>query len=99
MGDAVDPFTRFGVAAMRLPYYRGWLAAVYALYFVALAVLIVGFAGWNPLRSESIVRNPHRIISRRSVAKAALGFAVLLAVVLAHPFSGAKADGLLHIDF
>ena len=99
MVHAVDPFNRFGVAAMRLPHYRGWLAAVYALYFVALAVVIVGFAGWHPLRSEVIVRNSHRIISRRVIAKAALAFAVLLAAVLFHPLSGARADGLLHIDF
>ncbi|HXI23032.1 MAG TPA: ComEC/Rec2 family competence protein [Pyrinomonadaceae bacterium] len=99
MVHAVDPFNRFGVAAMRLPHYRGWLAAVYALYFVALAVLIVGFAGWNPLRSELIVRNSYRIISRRLLVKAALAFAILLTVVLLHPFSGARADGLLHVDF
>jgi competence protein ComEC len=99
MVHAVDPFNRFGVAAMRLPHYRGWLAAVYPLYFMALVVLIAGFAGWNPLRPELIVRSSHRIIGRRLVATAALAFAVLLAVVLAHPFSGAKADGLLHIDF
>jgi competence protein ComEC len=99
MVHAVDPFNRFGVAAMRLPHYRGWLAAVYALYFVALAVVIVGFAGWNPLRSESIVRSTRRIINRRLVASAALAFALSLAVILLHPFSGAKADGVLHIDF
>jgi competence protein ComEC len=99
MVHAVDPFNRLGLAAMRLPHYRGWLAAVYALYFVALAVLIVGLAGWNPLRSELIIRDPYRIIGRRLVAKAALAFAILLAVVLAHPFSGARADGLLHVDF
>src|SRR5256714_2572497 len=99
MVHAVDPFNRFGVGAMRLPHYRGWLAAVYALYFVALAVVIIGFAGWNPLRSESIVRNSYRIIGRRLVAKAALAFAILLTLVLFHPFSGARADGVLHIDF
>src|SRR2546423_13757056 len=98
MVHAVDPFNHCGVAAMRLPHYRGWLAAVYALYFVALAILIVGFAGWNPLRPELIVRNSYRIISRRLVAKAALAFALLLAVVLFHPLSSAKADCLLHID-
>jgi len=99
MVHAVDPFNRLGVAAMRLPHYRGWLAAVYALYFIALAVVIIGFAGWNPLRSESIVRNPYRIISRRLAAKAALALSVLLPVVLIHPFSGARADGVLHVDF
>ena len=99
MVHAVDPFNRLGVAAMRLPHYRGWLAAVYALYFVALAVVIIGFAGWNPLRPELIVRSSHRIISCRLVATAAVAFAVLLTVVLLHPLGGAKADGLLHIDF
>jgi competence protein ComEC len=99
MVHAVDPFNRFGVAAMRLPQYRGWLAAVYGFYFVALAVLIVGFAGWNPLRSELIVRSSYRIINRRLVAKAALAFTILLVLVLTHPLSGAQADGILHIDF
>ena len=99
MVHAVDPFNRFGVAAMRLPHYRGWLAAVYALYFVALAVVIAGFAGWNPLRPESIVRSTRRMINRRLVATAALTFALSLAVVLFHPLSGARTDGLLRIDF
>lgn len=99
MVHAVDPFNRFGVAAMRLPHYRGWLAAVYALYFVALAVVIVEFAGWNPLRSELIVRSTRRISNRRLAATAALAFAFSLTVVVLHPFSGAKADGLLHVDF
>jgi competence protein ComEC len=99
MVHAVDPFSRFGVAAMRLPHYRGWLAAVYVLYFVALTVLIVEFAGWNPLRPDLIVRNPRRIIGRSLVSKVALGFAILLAIVLAHPLSAVRADGILHIDF
>src|SRR6266404_5876179 len=40
----VDPFTRFGVASMRLPHYSGWAGVVYVLYYVALAFLVCALA-------------------------------------------------------
>src|SRR5437899_12375121 len=46
----IDPFSRFGLASVRLPHYSGWAAVLYGLYFLPLGLLILGLARWNPLR-------------------------------------------------
>src|SRR5581483_3627690 len=98
MVHAVDPFERLGVAALRLPHYRGWLAAIYVLYFVALAALVIGMSRWNPLRPAQILGISNRVWRSRMTAAAAV-FVFLLAIIVFHPYSAVRADGNLHIDF
>src|SRR5713226_2285123 len=50
MTHLVDPFTRLGIASVRLPHYSGWPGCVYVLYYLPLAFLISALARWNPLR-------------------------------------------------
>jgi competence protein ComEC len=94
---AVDPFTRIGVASIRLPHYSGWMACVYALYYVPLALLVVAIGRWNPLRLPPIPSRRRR--SRRIVQIALLSLVGLFVLIMIHPFSAAGADGKLHVDF
>lgn len=61
MVHSVDPFTKFGVASIRLPEYTGWAATVYVLYYFPLAVLATSLSRWKPL-SLPVVR-----VQRRSL--------------------------------
>jgi competence protein ComEC len=98
MVHAVDPFNRWGVASMRLPHYRGWAAAIYVLYFLALGLLCFGLARWNPLRPEAIVGEQKRFrLADTRIAPVAFG--LLLSIILWHPFAAARPDGKLHVDF
>ena len=98
MVHAVDPFNRLGVASMRLPHYRGWAAAIYVLYFLALGSLCFGIARWNPLRPDMIVGERKRFrLAHTTFAPAAFG--LLLSIILWHPFAAARPDGKLHVDF
>lgn len=98
MVHAVDPFNRLGIAAMRLPHYRGWSAAVYVLYFIALAAIVAAIADWIPLMPRPTAKGRKRF-PRRLTVLASFAFVLLLAVVLFHPFSAGRADGNLHVDF
>lgn len=91
----VDPFASFGLASLRLPHYSGWAAGVYALYFVLLLGLIVAAPRWNPLRAQPAFSRG----SWRIVRLVGISFAVVLIVVLTHPFSAARSDGRLHVEF
>jgi competence protein ComEC len=95
----VDPFARLGIASIRLPHYSGWLAGVYLLYYLSLAVLIFALARWNPLQPVSITRVASRTLSPRKVRIAVIAFMTLLAMIVLHPFSAARPDGRLHVDF
>jgi competence protein ComEC len=96
MVHAVDPFSRFGVASLRLPHYSGQSAAIYLLYFALLLLLVVVLSRWDPLRADAAVRDQHR---RRALAVTAIAFTVVLVVVILHPFSAERPDGELHVDF
>ncbi len=95
MTHSVDPLSVLGLASIRLPHYSGWAAGVYAVYFIWLAVLVGSMSKWNPLRSHSASTG----LNRRMVKAAAIGFAVALLVVVAHPFSAAPPDGRLRVEF
>ena len=90
----VDPFSGLGAASVRLPHYTGWPASIYALYFILLVFLIPGLARWDPLQPA-----PVKQFSKSFRAVASTTFAVVLLVVVLHPFSPARPDGKLHIDF
>ncbi len=98
MLHSVDPFTQLGIASLRLPAYTGRAAAVYVLYFVPLIVLICKLACWRTL-----IRAPRgSSVDGRNSGPLALplaALAVLLVVILTHPFSASQPDGKLHVDF
>jgi competence protein ComEC len=93
----VDPFTRCGVASMRLPHYAGWAAGIYVLYYVLLGFLVFALVRWNPLRPVLI--NGSKLFSARTLRIGGLSFAGLLAVIVLHPFSAVRPDGKFHVDF
>src|SRR5437870_12172427 len=74
-------------------------ACVYVLYFIPLGFLIYELTRWNPLRPVSISKVHHRILSPIRLRMAATAFAALFALIIFHPFSAARPDGKLHIDF
>ncbi|HKP37711.1 MAG TPA: ComEC/Rec2 family competence protein [Pyrinomonadaceae bacterium] len=90
----VDPFSYFNVASMRLPHYTGWGALVYGLYFLALSILLLRLTRWDPLHQAP--RQSHLSWQARIGVTACF---VLTALIIFHPFSAAKPDGRLHIDF
>jgi competence protein ComEC len=97
MIHTVDPFARLGVASIRLPHYSGWMASVYGLYYLALAIFVVGLSRWNPLHLPT--SSTRRTRSRRLVSIAAVPMIALSALIIVHPFSSARPDGKLHVDF
>lgn len=99
MVHAVDPFNRLGIASHRLPYYRGWGAIVYGLYFAVLIVLVFALAKWNPLRAPFITPGKARLSRPGFVKVATLVFALLLCLVLFHPLAAVPATGELRVDF
>lgn len=94
MVHSVDPFASLGLASMRLPEYSGSAAAVYGLYYVPLAILMVGLARWNPLRLPTAGQGQARLNW-----PAAGCLLVILFVIVFHPLSAGRADGRLRIDF
>ena len=109
MTHSVDPFQRAHSAGFRLPAYHGWAAGIYVLYYVALFVLLLALARWQPLAPPQTQSRPPdeqpaaRFLrwrsKRRGLVCAAFTCAILLCVIIAHPFSAHGPDGRLHIDF
>ncbi len=96
MVHSVDLFAYLGVASLRLPEYTGWPAALYALYYLPLAILVWALGTWHPLGPR--LKRPNRR-RRQSIAVAAGLQLVLLWLLVAHPFSAGRPDGRLRIDF
>ena len=90
----VDPFSGLGAASVRLPHYTGWPASTYVLYFILLVFLILGLARWDPMRPAQVTK-----FSKRFLAVTSTTFALILLVIVLHPFSSNRPDGKLHIDF
>ena len=99
MTHLVDPFSRLGIASIRLPHYSGWQAGVYVLYYLPLVFLIFALTRWHPLRPVSITRVASRTLSPRQLRFAAVSFIAVFALIVLHPFSAARPDGKLHVDF
>ena len=89
----VDPFSRLGLASVRLPHYPGWGRIIYVLYFLPLLYLIYRLRRWDPLGAPAATRR-----SGKS-AWAIVSFMVLLIVVVFHPLSAIPPDGTLRVDF
>jgi competence protein ComEC len=99
MTHLVDPFSRLGIASIRLPHYSGWPGVVYLLYYLPLGSLIFALARWHPLRPVEITRVAKGTLSRNTLRLATVAFTGILAVIVLHPFSAARPDGKLHVDF
>jgi competence protein ComEC len=96
MVHSVDPFESLGLASLRLPEYTGYLVGVYVLYYLPIAMLAVLLFQWKPLQL------PGRNDKRRSTKAAwtmSIAQILLIALVVFHPWSVAKSDGRLRIDF
>lgn len=93
----VDPFTRAGVASLRLPVYKGAAAAVYALHYAPLLLLARALRRWRPLADPP---RPRAASSRRRLLEGAGWMSITTAfVIVAHPFSAPRPDGRLRVDF
>lgn len=92
MVHSVDPFARFN---FRLPEYSGRAAWLYAVYYLPLILLVVALSHWRPL-AWSRERNCrlHRFVLSTATLQA-----LLIALLVLHPLSSARADGALHVDF
>jgi competence protein ComEC len=97
MVHSVDPFTRVGVASIRLPEYTGWTSAIYGLYYLPTLLLVFSLSTWKPLNLlRPVIRNKRQ---RRVTAVASLAQILAVGLIVAHPFSAGSATGKLRIDF
>ena len=97
MVHSVDPFARLGAASIRLPEYTGWASAVYGLYYLPLALLVVSLSTWKPLDlPPAVPKNKRR---RRIKTMTPLAQLLALGLIVAHPFSAGRPTGKLRIDF
>ena len=96
MVHSVDPFSRLGVAELRLPEYSGPAALIYALYYLPLLLLAIAIAHWRPLTSPQHEARPKL---NRFIFPLATAQLLLLTVLILHPFSSGRADGRLRVDF
>lgn len=92
MVHSVDPFSRLGLLSLRLPEYSGRATSIYFLYYVPLIVLVSRLQRWRPLYDP---------ITRRTTVDGFLicGQLMLILVVVVHPFSASREDGVLRVDF
>ena len=95
MVHSVDPFSSFGLASLRLPEYSGSAALLYAVYYLPFLFLIVALLHWQPLGP----RRQRECKLHRYVPPLAFAQFLLLAVLILHPLSAARADGKLRVDF
>ncbi len=99
MVHSIDPIRGLGFAAIRLPHYHGARASVYVLYLLAFGVLTLALARWHPLRPFTITNEPHFLSKPWQFRLACASFLLLLTVIVFHPFSAARPDGKLHVDY
>jgi competence protein ComEC len=95
MVHSVDPFSSSGLASLRLPEYSGSAAVLYAIYYVPLFILVIALLHWQPLGSSL----DRKCKLRRYVPILSFAQLLLLAIIISHPFSVARADAQLRIDF
>ncbi|HEX7318282.1 MAG TPA: ComEC/Rec2 family competence protein, partial [Pyrinomonadaceae bacterium] len=93
----VDPFTRAGVASLRLPVYNGAASAVYALHYAPLLLLARALRRWRPLAEPPRARTAPT--HKRLLKVACWTTVVITFIIIAHPFSAPRADGRLRVDF
>ncbi|HEV7744230.1 MAG TPA: ComEC/Rec2 family competence protein [Pyrinomonadaceae bacterium] len=97
MVHSVDPFARAGVASIRLPEYANWASTIYVFYYLPLLLLVILLSRWEPLKlPQAAIKEIHQ---RRIRIIALSGQLLVIALVLAHPFSIGNTHGKLRIDF
>lgn len=95
MIHSVDPFSSFDLAGFRLPEYPGSAAVLYVVYYIPLLLLLFALSHWRPLALLKERRcNLHRFVLPMSILQV-----LLIAVLVLHPFSSARSDASLRIDF
>ena len=95
MTHLVDPFLALKLASIRLPHYSGFTAGIYAVYFILLLGLVVAVSKWNPLRAHAASSRR----KRRLIRIVAICFLATMLIVVLHPFSAARPDGRLRVEF
>jgi competence protein ComEC len=93
MVHSVDPFSRLGVASIRLPEYSGPAFSIYFLYYLPLICLVAALWRWDPFETAQM-HSP-----KSAVSVLALTQALLFVVIVWHPFSRTGASGQLRVDF
>ncbi len=96
MVHGVDPFAHLGIASLRLAEYSGDAAIVYGIFFLPLILLAILLPRWNPLARPN---HTARFRSRFLVTITAIVQALLVGIVLFHPFSDVSSQGKLRVDF
>ena len=91
MVHSVDPFSSFDWAAFRLPEYSGYGALVYVVYFLPLLLLLLALSHWRPL---ALLKERHRFLLPISILQV-----LLIAILVLHPLSSARAGAQLRVDF
>lgn len=99
MVRGVDPFSRIGLASVRIAEYAGLAKATYFLHYLPLASLIVALARWSPLAPPSTDDEAKRRRRLRFFRLSALASVVLFVLIVTHPFSAPRPDGKLRVDF
>ncbi len=88
-------FVDNGWASFRLPSYSGGGRVLYILYFLPVLILAYAVNRWRPfdLKQQSL------FVRGGVMYPAVFALAVLLVLVVFHPFSAPRPDGRLHFDF
>ena len=90
-------FSENGWTSFRLPAYHGQAAWIYGVYYLPLLTLVIMLARWNPFELHR--KTEDRITRLTLLTVSPVAALLLVAVVVAHPFSAPRADGRLHIDY
>ncbi|MBK8302101.1 MAG: ComEC/Rec2 family competence protein [Chloracidobacterium sp.] len=88
-------FAMMDWASFRLPAYVGTGRIWYGIYFVPLLLIAIMIVRWKPFD----LKTNSSIIGRRFLYPVAGTVVVMTAMIVFHPFSVARPDGRLHIDF
>lgn len=81
--------------SFRLPAYSGNGRFVYLLFFLPVSILAFALSKWRPfdLKPEGA------ILSQKVLIPTAASVAILILLIVFHPFSAPGPDGRLHVDF
>lgn len=88
-------FSDNGWASFRLPAYSGPGRVFCFLFFIPVIALTIALGRWKPFQ----LRDVSSLIDRWILLPSFSALAVLLSIIVFHPFSSPSSDGRLHIDF
>ncbi len=103
MIHSVDPFSKAGLASLRVPEYSRRASVVYLIYYIPLAVLVTTLWRWRPMQLPMQLKTAstfkHMLSPARQMKAALIVQSIACAVVILHPFSEAKPNNRLEVDF